>query len=133
MTLLYLFFCLYACISGVKDAILYAKNGAETFTWNEHILFNAERFSVLFLVGFATLFVDLNTLGTELLMIACTLSFSFFHNGFYYETARQINRPDYRFWSNSKTSTAKFEITWFLRTNMFIASILIIIFSIIYT
>lgn len=122
MITLYILFCLYASISGMKDAILYGKQGAETFKWNEHILFNLERATVLSLMAQA-LFVKMDVYGLMVLTGSCILSFSLFHNGFYLESARQINRPDYHFYSNSQTSTAPFEITWNLRLFMFILSI----------
>lgn len=132
MELQYLFFCMYASLGGVVEAILYARTGAESFKWNEHIIFITKAGVVI--LGFIVIphLVNPTLITSNLCFIACIFSYPFFHDGFYYETARRINRPDYKFSSNSKTSTADIEIPWFIRMNLFIASLLIILHSIIY-
>lgn len=124
MIYLYLLFCIYAIVEGVIEAILYGKKGAETFSWNEHIVYVFARIMVLFSILFASRLTHLSNLDCLIYASVCMLSFPFFHDGSYYETARKINRPEYRFWSNSQTSTAKIEITWFVRVNMLLVSII---------
>lgn len=128
MIYLYLLFCLYASIEGVTEAILYCKQGAESFKWNEHIIYVVGRGIVLTGFLFSSKFMVFNLESFAVGALVCVLAFSFFHDGFYYETARRINRPDYRFNSNSKTSTARLEITWFIRANMFFASVIITLY-----
>ncbi len=128
MIYIYILFCIYASLSGLKDAILYGKRGAETFYWNEHTLFNVERGVVLLGYCASMLFARISYADLSWLALSCLMAFSFFHNGFYYETARQINRMDYRFWSDSKTSTAKIEISWNLRFTLFALSVVVLYF-----
>lgn len=127
MIYLYLLFCLYASIEGVTEGILYGKQGAESFKWNEHIVYVCGRGVVLTGFLLAPELMHFSLEGFSVLALICFLSYSFFHDGFYYETARRINRPDYKFNSNSKTSTAKIEITWAIRLSMFVASLIILI------
>lgn len=58
-------------------------------------------------------------------IIVYILTFSFPHNGMYYETRERIDVPEYNFDSNSTTSTAKFELNFKERTTAFIIGILI--------
>lgn len=128
MTLLYLSFIMLSILSGIKEAILYGRKAAETFKWNEHILFVLER-AFIFSLPFTTYAFIHSWGGILWAIIAGILSYPFWHDGFYYETARQINRPDYNFFSDSKTSTAKIEITWPIRVLMFGLGMAIIIFN----
>lgn len=114
MITLFILLCIYSSLVGSKEAILYAKQGAETFKWNEHILF---RFQDVIVYTILISLYLLNITMSECIfsIVSAIFAFPFFHNGFYYETARKINRPDYRFWSNSETSTAKIEIDWTFR------------------
>lgn len=123
MLYIYLLFVIYSSLAGSVEAILYGKKGAETFSWNEHAIYVFARTMVLFSILFAGRLVPLSNIDCFIYAIICTLSFSFFHNGVYFETARRINRPDYRFWSNSKTSTAKIEMTWAIRLSMLFVSV----------
>jgi len=130
MVVLFILLCLYASSSGCKDAILYGRKGADTFDWNEHMLFVFERVLVLSIALYSTLYKHSSLLDAIVLFATFACSFSFFHNGFYYETARQINRSEYRFWSNSKTSTARLEMTWGIRLALLLLSLGILIFYI---
>ena len=127
MELYILLFICYSTFAGVLEAVLYGRQAAETWKWNEHILIGTKVAFVL--IGFFVLphIVHPSPLESFIGSVCSVLVYSFFHDGFYYEASRQINRPDYRFNSNSKTSTAKIEITWFVRANMFIASLIILL------
>jgi Zn-dependent protease with chaperone function len=46
---------IFAALSGCIEAILYARRAAESFTFNEHVLFGLQRASVLLLVLVAAL------------------------------------------------------------------------------
>lgn len=125
MIYIYLLFVIYSSIAGSVEAILYGKKGAETFKWNEHVLFISNAGVVLAGLLIAQYIPELNIVEKVLSLAICICSYPFFHDGFYYETAKRINRPDYKFSSNSKTSTAHIEIPWFFRFNLFIASVIV--------
>jgi len=132
MELLILLFICYSAVAGVLEAVLYGRQAAETWKWNEHIMIATK--VVFVLVGyFAMPHIVHPTILESLIGFICSvLVYSFFHDGFYYEAARQINRPDYRFSSNSKTSTAVIEWPWFIRGNAFLLACLIVILKNIY-
>lgn len=122
MVIAFLALCAYTCLSGWKDAILWSKKGAEAFPWNEHIVFVAERAAVGTLV-----FVDV-PIGQKLIVVVCWIfAFSFLHNGFYYETRKRIDKPDYYWFSDSTTSTATLEMNATFRTVLFVISVLCVV------
>jgi hypothetical protein len=119
----YIVFNIYASISGFKDAVTYSLKGAAAFPWNEHNLFMSERIAVVCLIVCGS-FIERESLWV---LITCiTLSFSFWHNGFYYEGRSFIDVERYNFNSNSTSSSAKVEIKWWMRLTMKIISILIL-------
>jgi hypothetical protein len=117
----YLAFNIYACISGLKDSILYSLKGAESFPWNEHTIYTSERIAIVVLIVSGA-FMDQKDLWVLILCIA--FSFSFWHNGFYYEGRSFIDKKEYSFISDSTSSTAKLEVKWITRLIMKIVSIL---------
>jgi hypothetical protein len=123
MILLWIILNLYACVSGVKDAVLYCKRSTESFSWNEHIIFFIER-AIICSIPVISISISLEELIYSL--SAFILSFSFFHNGFYYESRRRIDVNYYRWNSNSNSSTAKFEINFVLRSFLLILAVLIL-------
>lgn len=127
MELLILLFIAYCIVAGIVEAILYARTGAETWKWNEHILFIVKAAFVLFGYFAMPHFIHPTFIESAIGALCSILCYPFFHDGFYYEAARQINRPDYRFSSNSKTSTATIEIPWFIRGNAFLLACIIVI------
>lgn len=124
MLYIYLLFVIYSSLAGSVEAILYGKQGAETFKWNEHILYVLKASFVLGGYLLAPYLVQMSIMESLVCFIISAVSYPFFHDGFYYETARRINRPDYKFSSNSKTSTADIEIPWAIRLNAFLLSII---------
>ncbi len=123
---LYILFSLYSSISGVKDAILWSRKGADSFEWDEHWVFVLERLvfgtSIVLPVYFKISFQDI-----ILIMICVGLSFPFWHNGFYY-TARHYIDNSYKGWaSESTTSTAKINFTWPARFTLFLISAIYLI------
>lgn len=127
MLYIYLLFIIYSSLAGSVEAILYGRQGAETFKWNEHILYVLKAGFVLGGYLLAPYLVHMNIIESLICFAVSAISYPFFHDGFYYETARRINRPDYRFSSNSKTSTADIEVPWFIRLNAFLVSIIILL------
>jgi len=132
MELKILLFIIYSSIAGVIEAILYARKGAETWKWNEHALYILNAVIFAFGVFAMPLFIHTTFIESVLGVACCALCYPFFHDGLYYESARQINRKDYRFWSNSKTSTAKIEITWNVRLSFCICAFIIVVLKNIY-
>lgn len=129
LVIAYLIFNIYACISGFKDSVIYSLKGAEAFPWDEHKVYMSERIAVVSLMVCAT-FIDVHSLWVLIVCIA--LSFSFWHNGFYYEGRDWMGKEDYHFYSNSTTSTAKLEFKWWTRVVMKVASIIILTLYIIF-
>lgn len=124
MVTLLLLLLAYTAISGVKDGLLWSKKGADAFAWNEHIVLVAERISVGLLPLSYMIIKNYTYIDYAALLATWLLLFSFIHNGFYYETRRRIDQPDYDWFSDSSTSTAWFETDIITRTLCFIIGIL---------
>lgn len=123
MVLVYTIFNIYAALSGFKDGVLYSKKGSEAFKWNEHLLFVAERGAVVMaIIGGIYLKPDI-----WFLIPAVVLSFPFWHDGFYYLGRHYIDVKEYRFNSDSKTSTADLEFSFLWRCILNIVSIVLIL------
>lgn len=110
---------MYAMVSGTKDAVLWSRLGTEAYPWNEHIIFVIER-GIFFGTPMLFTFIDVET--AMVLIMSAVISFPFWHNGFYYTMRRTIDVPDYRWNSDSTTSTARLQITWKIRLALFIIS-----------
>ncbi len=126
--ILFSLFCLWASATGSVEAVLWSRKASEAFTWNEHVLLVIQRLIVLalFIAGFYTTAVACSYYKDILLFGSIILAFSFFHNGFYFETRKRIDKKDYHFWSNATGSTAVFEFNFITRTIMFIVSLTIL-------
>lgn len=99
--LYYLVFTLFSALHGYYDGVMY---GHFDFSleigkgWKHpHRWATLMRLSVLGIIYIAT--------SDWLLILACALAFSFWHNGFYYEGRRKTGYLLYHFFSSSKTST----------------------------
>lgn len=126
MIILELQLCFYACISGVKDGILWSKKGANAFEWNEHIVFMAERAcigSIMLVLPFTPKF---SLLDSGVVLASFCLCFSFLHNGCYYTTRRYIDVDYYNWFSESKSSSAKFNFGIVLRLVTFFVGLAVI-------
>lgn len=115
-----LLFSIYAFLSGYKDGILYAGKGAESFKWNEHILYVLERFVVALILLIGFYYESVVDIGVVL--FCAMLGFSLWHNGAYYLSAGRILDNGYVFSSNSRSSTARIELTFRVRMWMFVIS-----------
>lgn len=122
---------LYACVSGAKDGVLWSRKGHEAFKWNEHAIFVVERclffsmpfvFPVMSYIG-----QEMSILNALIVTISAALCFSFWHNGFYYETRKRIDVKNYHFAYDSRNSTAKFEVNYFVRFMMNLAGIMLLV------
>lgn len=132
LALLYGLFCFYFVLSGIKDAMLWSKKGAEAFTWNEHIVFVLERATIVLLSIVSVLAVELTAnflVKYILVLVASLLAFAFWHNGTLYEARNRIDwaYPN-GFWSNpSHSSTAKLNFTLTTRLLMWLVSVVIMV------
>lgn len=122
--ILFINFILWAVGFGIMDAITYCKKGAEAFTWNEHIILNTVRVLTLSMIILVYYSPKINIWWAS---AACLLAFSFWHNGFYYETRKRIDVPGYNFFSESTTSTAIIEVSFYSRLGLFLVGVAILI------
>jgi hypothetical protein len=120
----------YTTISGVKDGILWSRQGSDAFKWNEHIVFGIERTSIA-LLPLLFLTIGFSYIDYAVLMFVWLFMFSFIHNGFYYETRKRIDMPLCDWFHDSETSTAWFETDIITRTLCFIIGILVLSYYII--
>jgi hypothetical protein len=114
----------YACISGIKDGILWSKKGADSFTWNEHIVFIAERATIGSILFVLPLLTNTSFLDSSVVLATFCMCFPFLHNGFYYTTRRYIDVDYYTWFSESKTSSAKFNFGYVFRTVCFMVGVI---------
>jgi hypothetical protein len=120
--IVYFMYVFYTCMRGMKDGILYSLKGADAFKFNEHILYTLESIIIFMFIPMAK---QLEWADIVILSISIPLSFSFWHNGVYYETRKAIDVPYYHFMYNySAGSTARFEIKWITRLILKISSVL---------
>jgi len=118
--------CFYACISGVKDGILWSKKGANAFEWNEHIVFISERACIGSMVLVLPFINKFSLLDSGAVLASFCLCFSFLHNGCYYTTRRYIDVDYYNWFSESKSSSAKFNFGIVLRLVTFFVGLAVI-------
>ncbi len=121
-------FAIWASLFGVIHGILFSGKASKAFPWNEHIIF------VIFILVTAGMVAMGYNMGLEAdpfismvyLLAACTLAYSFLHNGAYYETRQRIDVPAYNYFSNSSTSTAVLEMPLYVRLPLFIIGVIIL-------
>ena len=124
MVILFLQLCAYACISGVKDGILWSKKGSDAFAWNEHLVLVAERACIGSIVLLLPLLTKPSLLDVSAVLVTFCLCFSFLHNGCYYTTRRYIDVDYYHWFSESKSSSARYNANSTLRTIFFILGVI---------
>ena len=124
LTILELQLCFYACISGIKDGILWSKKGADAFTWNEHIVLVAERACIGSIVLLLPFLTKPSLLDVSAVLVTFCMCFSFLHNGCYYTTRRYIDVDYYHWFSESKSSSARYNANSTLRTIFFILGVI---------
>jgi len=120
MSILLLIFMCYVAMASTIEAIMYSKLGAEAFKkTNEHVFIVLAAIFYVFSNCYASTYTSMSVVDSFTYAAICALVYTFWHDGIYYEVARRINRPDYRFNSNSKTSTADIEVPWTFRVISF--------------
>lgn len=115
--------CIYASLEGVREAYYYHVVGS--FKKNIHWLYLFQR----------TLFSILLFSQTNFFILAFfALSFSFFHNGFYYLTRNKLDATVYemKFMDASTTSTAIMEFNFMERTVMLAFGLMFLVLNFIY-
>lgn len=117
--LLFILSATWAITSGLTEAILYSGKGADAFKWNEHIVFSIQRACfVLMLIICYVIHPLMSLTDFELLLLSCMLSWNLFHDGAYYEGRHLIDCPYYRWYSDSTTSSAKINFTFWERLTL---------------
>lgn len=124
MVILFLQLCAYACISGVKDGILWSKKGADAFAWNEHLVLVAERACIGSIVLLLPLLSKPSFLDVSAVLLSFCMCFPFLHNGSYYTTRRYIDVDYYHWFSESKSSSAKFNLGIVFRITIFFVGLI---------
>lgn len=117
MTLILLALLVYSAFAGIVEGILYGKKGADSFTFNEHAFFVVKMLCLAALV-----ILPFKASLVQGLVVTCVwaLMHPLVHDGFYYETRRQIDVPNYRwYYDYSKTSTARLELRFIVRISLF--------------
>lgn len=116
----------YASTSGFKDAILWSRQAADAFGWNEHLVFVLERLLVLGIVVAAT---QVSSVAALVEAFVFCLTFSFVHNQSYYYARHLIDRSPYTWKMSSSTSTAKLDFGYTTRLVLFIAGLVALVLS----
>lgn len=122
----FLVLILFAASSGLEQAILFSRKGAEAFKWNEHFVFFVTRCA---LVGIAWSAAGLSVVDRLLLIPIFALCFSMPHNEVYYYSRAKIDRHRYTWGYKSATSTAWLDLNTWQRTVTFIGALLLLYFS----
>lgn len=109
---------IFSGCSGFWDAVLYSKTGADSFHWDEHIIWLCIRVSagLSILSSYWMALITGNIWPVFGVLLAFFLVFSFFHNEVYYWTRAKIAQKKYIFGYQSSTSSAKFEMNVYIRT-----------------
>lgn len=105
--------CGYSASFGLVDSVLWSRKGAQSYPYNEHIFFVANRifvFNIMIcfaILDFSTVYIILGT------SVGGAFMFPFFHNGFYYLGRKKIGNYNgyynvYRkgFWSEPSDSSS---------------------------
>ena len=121
----FIMLCFYACVSGAKDGIIYGKQGADSFDFNEHVFFVLERCFVGLIAILGLYFGVKNVLDIVATILSFLFCFPFLHNGCYYVTRSYIDIDYYHWYSDSKTSSAKFNFSFLLRTLLFFIGVIV--------
>lgn len=111
---MYLAWLLFASLEGMREAAFFAHGGYLTeWPYNIHLWFLPVRGFVLSLLVGVAFVMDSKRLW--LMPVALWLCFSFWHDGFYYETRSALDFPAYNFFSFSTTTTAQISAGPWLR------------------
>ena len=113
----YLLMVLAASDEGVTHAILWSGKKTDSYKWNEHLVFVAQR--IFFGVA---LLITANVWA----FVVGVLAYPFFHNGFYYWQRNYIDGSyPQGFKADSLTSSAVINFSFRSRTTMFVISLLL--------
>ncbi len=120
--------------SAFMEGILYSGKASDAYEWDEHRIFMVQRISTLFLVLLGAFLRDhIFLIHGLFFFVGLLFIYPFFHDGFYYECRKDIDKPSYNFFSTSKESTAVMEFSWPVRLTLFLIGVSCFIFSILST
>lgn len=149
LIILFIIWILFGCLEGRRDASFYHANmkTSDPVKENLHWLFTMTRGIVLGLITWITLYAYPNQitlsdlwnllpslpLPSTMFAISLMFIFSFVHNGVYYFTRNRLDSNVYPkgFWDDSKSSTARFEISAKTRTILAIIGVVGIVITLI--
>lgn len=107
---------------GIVEGVMWSKQGAQAFSWNEHAILAVQRVLFGATVWLASTYPD-----ARIVLLASLPAFWFFHNGGMYQTRYFIDGAYDGFWEDSTTSTAGINITWQWRWKLAAVSVVIFI------
>lgn len=123
---LYVFWCVFAILEGVREGATFAHNAAcLSWPYNIHKYFMLTRVwtgaYLVYIFGINPWY-DSVTFAASL-----ALAFSFWHNGAQYITRRKKDYPTYHFFSESTTTNARFSFGPWERSIQFAFSLLLLL------
>lgn len=119
----YILLCIFSCLQGIEEAILFSLKGAKAVKWNEHILFVCVRACPALLLFFVPLIIEEKIIVTMCYMLA----YSFFHDECYYMSRHYIDLKSDNFFTETTTSNAKVNFNFPIRTGLFVVSLIVIL------
>jgi len=104
---IFLLMLLHPFVTGAIEGILYGRKAAESFRWDEHLMFLVGRAIIGLLVLLTT---DLTIFDRIILVICWIFCYALPHDESYYYTRAKIDKSRYVYGYQSPTSTAKLEL-----------------------
>lgn len=115
--ILLLFAIVHSFFCGMNDSILWGRKGADSFSWNEHLILLFNRYSWI-----VVLFIQFTLLD----IVSSILMVMALHPGFYYQGRKWLDNRYIGFFDNPDiTSTAKINLLLWHRIIIFTLSIAI--------
>lgn len=131
--IVYVLWILYSCVEGCREGLYYDIASKEGNGIKElHKMYTGQRALVVMSIMFLVARQD--GLYSLIYFFSFVLSFSFWHDGFYYITRNKLDSGIYkeRFKAESTTSTAKIELDYFTRMCMFVFGFVLFILFLLY-
>lgn len=130
MTDLYIIWIVYAMSDGIEEAKIFEWKGRH-IEWPQelHNYFTFQRFVVAASLVFLAYSRGFDGWDIAFFGISLMAAFPFWHDGSYYQMRRYLDVPHYHFFSQSTTTNAVFSANAWVRSTMFILSIILHIWS----
>jgi len=131
--MLYILYIICSSFLGVIEAMIYAKLGSDSFKWDEHYFYTAQRI-FLFLIPIITFgfYINIDVVWftiplinfhvykyISISLIAAAFGFPFFHDGAYYQGRKFIDNAYTGFFANT-TNKFWWNLTILPRTVLFL-------------